>query len=245
VEIESLTLTGGEPLLRHDLQGFLNISREFSLNTGLLTNGTLMTPRLAAEFRDLDVEVFITLDSITPDYHNNVRGEHESVMQGLHFLSEALVPRRNITTVVSRGNIDQIEPLRMFAKKDGFDITFHPASLSARDRNNLVNCTQEEIQTLLRHLHPWAHERNRAHYLSLFAWVARFGHPPKLRDCKFARTSLIINSDGLCYPCFQHKTQPLGNVLLDSPKQIITSRQAFVDVFRPASCIRTDCLGVF
>lgn len=245
MEIESFTLTGGEPLLRHDLQGFLKISREFNLNTGLLTNGTLMTPLLAAELRDFDVEVFITLDSITPDYHNNVRGEHKRVMQGLRFLSEAQVPRRHITTVVSRGNIDQIEPLRMFAKKNGFDITFHPASLLETDQNNLVNCTQEEIHTLLKHLRPWAYERNRAHYLSLFAWVARFGHPPKLRDCKFARTSLVINSDGSCYPCFQHKTQPLGNILLDSPKQIITIRQTFVDVLRPASCIKADCLGVF
>lgn len=243
--VQSFTITGGEPMLRKDFGALLDVVSSFHLDIGVLTNGTLVTPEWADRFRSDNIEVFISLDSLTPEYHNSIRERHADVLRGLQYLIDGNVRRRHITTVVSKGNIDQIVPLQRFASENGFRIHFHPAALAADHPHNLTRCSDEELTTLLRNLRSWAEEEDRVYYLGLISAVARNGAPPKLHTCRFTAESLIIDSDGTFYPCFQHREETLGNIVYSTPDEVTASKASFMERFKPASCIKTDCLGVF
>jgi len=241
--VRSLTLTGGEPLIRRDLPAFLDVGRGLDLDVCLLTNGTLLTERLADRLRDLDVEVHITLDSVSRGYHDSVRGGHRRVMRGLRLLAGTGVPRRSITTVVTRGNIAEIEPLREFAAEHGFGISFHPAALPEDHPLSLVDCPDSERVALLKALRPWAEQEGKMRYLGLTALILRGDEVP-LSRCPVADRGLVIDSDGRLHLCYQQRTEPLGSIFGTPPADVLDAKRSLIDRLKPASCIKIDCLGM-
>lgn len=240
----ALTFTGGEPMLRGDLPEWLEVGRQHGLDLGLLTNGTLMTQEWARRLRDLDVEVHVTLDSLTPDYHNSVRGEHEKVMRAIHFLAQADVRRRFITTVVTRGNIDQLDDILDFALSQGFRLNLHPCALPAEDPLSIVSCTTREKAQLYRALLRWVEHSGNIRMVGQVSSLTHYGRTIKLSRCLFAERSLVIDADGTIYPCYKHRKEPLGNILADAPSEVQARWKAFCKRIRPGACIEVDCLGV-
>ena len=243
--IETFTLTGGEPMLRRDFGLLLDVVKTHRLNAGLLTNATLITADWARRFREDDIEVHVSLDSVSPEYHNSIRGHHEAVMRGVHLLADADVPRRYLTMVVSRGNLGEIEAVRRFALQFGFGETLYPAARPADHPLALRRCDQAEFTVLMASFRSWSEEHDKRYYAGLVAAVAREGAPPPLSGCAFARHALVIDSDGSFYPCFHHKGERLGSIFDATPDEVLARKSAFYDRVQPASCIKADCLGVF
>lgn len=70
-----LILTGGEPLLRKDLEEIAAHATEIGLWVVVGTNGTLLTPRRAVSLAEAGVKgVGISIDSLTPEKHDGFRG---------------------------------------------------------------------------------------------------------------------------------------------------------------------------
>ena len=66
--------SGGEPLLRPDLEELAAHARSLGLATALSTNGTLITPEVAARLRDAGFEyVGISLDGESAETHDALR----------------------------------------------------------------------------------------------------------------------------------------------------------------------------
>lgn len=77
-----LVLTGGEPLLRRDLDDIVEHAAHLGLMPVIGTNGILLSETRARRLRDAGaVGVGISLDSIKPDYHDRLRG-HDGAWQG-------------------------------------------------------------------------------------------------------------------------------------------------------------------
>jgi len=74
---------GGEPLLREDLFELLELLRQKQLETHLITNGMLLTPKIIADLKRLGVRVMISIDGATKATYEAIRhgASFEKVVQ--------------------------------------------------------------------------------------------------------------------------------------------------------------------
>jgi len=123
----TLTLTGGEPLLRPDLQDIYDYVKSKGILPVLFTNGTLITSRIAehlAEYPPLFVEVSIygltreTYESVT-----GVPGSHERCMQGIRELVDRGI-KVFLKTPAMIQNRHELDNMAEFAKSLGSDFRF-------------------------------------------------------------------------------------------------------------------------
>ncbi|MDP2787429.1 MAG: radical SAM protein, partial [Pseudomonadota bacterium] len=82
-----LVLTGGEPLLRRDLETIVAAAARQGLMPVIGTNGTLLDAARAGALRAAGaMGVGISLDSVEPDFHDRLRGQigaWEGAMRGI------------------------------------------------------------------------------------------------------------------------------------------------------------------
>ena len=123
----SLTITGGEPLLRLDILDIYDHIKSKGILPILFTNATLMTPRIAdhlAEYPPLFVEVSVygrtreIYESVT-----GIQGSYDRCMQGIHELVERDI-KIFLKTPAMVQNRHELDSLAQFAKSLGSDFRF-------------------------------------------------------------------------------------------------------------------------
>ena len=126
-----LRITGGEPLVRHDVMRlFRSLSRHLASGAleelTLTTNGSQLA-RYACELADCGVRrINISLDTLDPDRFRALTrtGDHARVMAGIDAALAAGL-RVKLNAVALRGvNEDEFEALVRFAHTRGMDMTF-------------------------------------------------------------------------------------------------------------------------
>ncbi|HET7840450.1 MAG TPA: GTP 3',8-cyclase MoaA [Terriglobia bacterium] len=127
--VEKIRLTGGEPLVRKDLEKLI---AELSPLPGLrdlclTTNGALLaqkSPGLKAAGLN---RINVSLDSLDPEKFKRItqRGDLAAVLEGLEAAQQAGFERIKINAVIERGvNDDEILPLVEFARANRFAVRF-------------------------------------------------------------------------------------------------------------------------
>jgi MoaA/NifB/PqqE/SkfB family radical SAM enzyme len=123
-ETDSILFTGGEPLLRADVEDLVEAAkREVKFRSVLLvTNGTLLHKRLRL-FPSLD-SLIVSLDALTADPVNpkSKPGVLGRVLENLE-LAKSRMPRPGditISTVIEEWNIGEIERILDFCGEQGF-----------------------------------------------------------------------------------------------------------------------------
>jgi len=112
--LEAINFTGGEPLLRKDIDNLIKFSKRLGLKTILTTNGILLEMHLKNIFRYVDF-IGLPLESVDPGIHNRMRpslsnfDNHSQILR-LIALIKKQYPRIGIkiNTLVSRQNIKEI-----------------------------------------------------------------------------------------------------------------------------------------
>lgn len=106
--VEKIRITGGEPLLRRDLDQLVRMVAAIPgvKDIALTTNGLLL-PRVARQLRDAGLHrITVSLDSLDPVVlkHISGRGIHpDQVLEGIAAAQEAGFERIKVNTVVQRG----------------------------------------------------------------------------------------------------------------------------------------------
>ena len=127
--VHKIRLTGGEPLLRHDLAtlvGMIACQREIT-DLALTTNGLLLA-RQAAPLRAAGLRrVTVSLDTLKPDrmlaFAKSVR--HADVLAGIAAARTAGFEKLKLNTVVIRGfNDDEVVDLIEFARANQAEARF-------------------------------------------------------------------------------------------------------------------------
>jgi len=144
--VEKIRLTGGEPLLRRDLDRLIApLSRLDGLkDLSLTTNGSLLAesaPSLAAAGLK---RVNVSLDTLDPDKFRRItqRRNLDRILQGLSVAKAHGLDPVRINTVIERGvNDDEIVPLVEFARRNGYSIRF----IEFMDVGNVNNWRLEKI----------------------------------------------------------------------------------------------------
>ncbi len=105
-QVPFLSFTGGEPLLRDDLDILIAHAKERGLHANLISNGTLISRERVARLRRAGLDsAQISLESFAADIHNRLTGTHsfDQTVRGIdHLLSEGIYV--HINTTLNREN---------------------------------------------------------------------------------------------------------------------------------------------
>ena len=127
--VTKVRLTGGEPLLRHDLPELVRqlAGNEAIADLALTTNGLLLA-RQAAALRDAGLDrITVSLDTLRPErmlqFAKSAR--HADVLEGVAAARAAGFGRLKLNTVVIRGyNDDELVDLVEFARAHDAEVRF-------------------------------------------------------------------------------------------------------------------------
>ena len=127
--VRKVRLTGGEPLLRHDLPGLVSLLRQVQGldDLALTTNGVLLAgAAVALKQAGLD-RVTVSLDTLQPErlaaFARSTR--HDDILRGIRAAALAgLGPVKLNTVVVRDFNHDEITDLLEFARAEGAELRY-------------------------------------------------------------------------------------------------------------------------
>ena len=127
--VHKVRLTGGEPLLRHDLATLVRmIARNAAVTDLALTTNGLLLARQAAALRAAGLRrVTVSLDTLRPErmlaFAKSAR--HADVLEGIAAARDAGFDRVKLNTVVIRGfNDDELVDLIEFARARDAEVRF-------------------------------------------------------------------------------------------------------------------------
>jgi cyclic pyranopterin phosphate synthase len=127
--IDKVRLTGGEPLLRHDLPTLIaQLRRHDGLRDIALTTNGILLARHAEELKRAGLDrVTISLDTLRPErmlaFARSAR--HADVLQGIEAARHAGLEPIKLNVVVIRGyNDDELAELLEFASRCGAEVRF-------------------------------------------------------------------------------------------------------------------------
>lgn len=121
-EVPSVSFTGGEPCLRDDLCEMVRFASSIGLRVNLITNGTLITKRLAKHLRKAGLRsAQVSIEGPSAEIHDmltGVPGSFERALQGIRFLREEQIYVHTNTTI-NRLNMEEATKMADLAKSLG------------------------------------------------------------------------------------------------------------------------------
>ena len=129
VVVDKVRLTGGEPLLRRDLERLVGLlaANERLRDTALTTNGILLAESAERLRRAGLGRVTVSLDTLRPDRFLALTRQdmHDRVLEGIRAAAGAGFRKLKIDTVVIRGtNDDEIQDILEFGREIGAEVRF-------------------------------------------------------------------------------------------------------------------------
>jgi cyclic pyranopterin phosphate synthase len=125
--VQKIRITGGEPLVRRDLERLVAQLAQLDVDLTLTTNGSLL-PRKAQLLADAGLRrVTVSLDSLDDAQFralNDVDFPVDRVLEGIDAASAAGLPVK-VNAVIKRGaNEDQVVPMAAFFRERGHTLRF-------------------------------------------------------------------------------------------------------------------------
>lgn len=207
-------VTGGEPLIRKDVESF--IERLLRIpgveQVSLSTNGTRFAP-IAARLAAAGLAgVNISLDALDPElYHRITGGRLEEVLAGIEAAQKAGIRSIKLNAVLMRGiNENQIWPLVEFAARKNLLLRFielMPVSLTeVLDERNFFPIAEAK-RLIAGHTamipDSAKYGAGPAHYFQLPEYHAKIGFIGAMSDLHFceACNKMRLTADGKIRPC--------------------------------------------
>ncbi|HXV80022.1 MAG TPA: GTP 3',8-cyclase MoaA [Candidatus Binatia bacterium] len=144
--VEKIRLTGGEPLVRQNLDRLVGklSAIEGLKDLCLTTNGALLADKVEALKRAGLRRINVSLDSLDSEKFREItkRGDLGKVLEGLFAAKSRGLEPIKLNAVIERGvNDDDIIPLVEFAREHGFAMRF----IEYMDVGNANNWTSEKL----------------------------------------------------------------------------------------------------
>jgi MoaA/NifB/PqqE/SkfB family radical SAM enzyme len=263
--VKEFVFSGGEPLVRKDIFEALDFVKANKYRVGLLTNGILLQgllPRLSYYLSSNSLSLSISLDALTAEIHDDIRGKSGSfvtTISALKKLSELKKEQPNINfnviSIVLNTNLEELLPLANYLKTlEVNSIQFQPLlanNLIMRERSERVKywIPQERYQVLdstidslieFKRSNPFL-VRNSLHNLNLVKKYFRGELTSKDVKCSHISKTMLIANNGdvtTCFDCY-------GNVRKDSLVDIFNSQAARHSKRRAEECRRPCLLPCF
>ena len=221
--VSKVRITGGEPLTRRDVLGFVGQVPKIPgiKSTGLSTNGTLLARQIAqgktmaAALREAGVQsVNISLDTLDRHVYSQITGRdlHQQVLDGIDAAIAAGFDQIKLNTVLMRRrNEDQLSPLIEFAALRKLILRFiemMPVSTTeVLDEDNFVSILEAKrlIESRYSSLIPEPEFRTNgpATYYQISGRQQRIGFIGAMTNLHFCEScnKLRLTCDGKLRPC--------------------------------------------
>ncbi|RJQ48056.1 MAG: radical SAM protein [Gaiellales bacterium] len=246
-QVPSLSFTGGEPTLRHDLPDLVAYAARIKgMRVNLITNGTLVTPGLAGALRRAGLaSAQVSIEGATAATHDaatGVAGSHERSIAGLENLAAAGV-RVHANTTINRLNLHECVSMPGLAVALGLDRfsmnLVIPAGAAAANHSQLVR--YEELGPVLEGVMA-ASRRHGVEFmwysptpLCLFNPIARgLGN----KGCSACDGLLSVDSSGGVRPCSSWD-ETVGSLLTGGFEEVWGSARA--RAYRAKSLAHPGC----
>ncbi|MEZ4438950.1 MAG: radical SAM protein [Polyangiaceae bacterium] len=237
-DVDHVTLTGGEPFSRNDVFDILALLKARGVGIQIISNGGLITPRLAAQLQPFDVSyVQITLNGPDAELHERHvgPGHFDKTLQGIAALREISIPVVGCI-VVTRLNAKRVGAiLERFAALDVRHIAlsrFSPAGFAVAHAAELLPSRGDLIDAFDQAL-PFARDRGMSISCTMpvppcmletedYAPIG-FGHCP----IGTSMQEVALGPDGRLKNCTLHD-QAIGGVddILDEAVDLVALMQA-------------------
>jgi len=249
--VVQLNLTGGEPLLRDDLELLVEEASRLELYTNLITSGIPLTFERLARLKKLGLNnVQVSIQSTRPSESDRIAGSASfhrklDVMRWIRSLELPLT----MNVVLHRGNLGEVAEFIALAEDVSADrlelANAQYLGWALRNRAALLP-TREQIERA-RAIAAEARVRLRGKMEVLFVTPDYYSEYPKSCMDGWGRRFLVVNPEGFALPCHLAQTLPgltIENVM-DRPLTDIWHHSSGFNRFRgeewlPAPCRTCD-----
>ena len=221
-KIRFLTLTGGEPFLRKDIDKVVRMLKKKNpkLHITIIANA-LMPELLYEKVKNMPKDVLITFSfNGKEETHDETRGVKGNFKKLLDSIEKMKSLNRNINFIftVTKENYNQLLWAWEFAKEKNINIMFSPEMDYGRLEHETGgrSLTQEQKKVVLSQLKQIYGERNRGFFdYTYFLFFKKFYEKRDITNKCYAGTnSIYIDFNGDIYPCenLVGKIPPIGNI---------------------------------
>jgi Fe-coproporphyrin III synthase len=234
--VKHVVMTGGEPLLNHEVSAICSFFRELSVRITLLTTGLLLHKKIDIVDSSFD-DIIISIDG-PPDVHDRIRrvpGAFETIRRGVFAIRERRrgIPISCRTTVqklnhthlratVSAARLLELDSISFLAA-DISSAAFNREEPWAFERQAEVSLSRNEVSELENEIELLiqTHQAdiNKGFIAESAAKLRRIGLRfreriegtlPKAPICNAPWVSAVVDVDGKVRPCFFHP--PIGDI---------------------------------
>jgi len=228
IGLNTVKLTGGEPLLYRNIEALLFFLKDEDLTVSIETNGTLIGKGSADVFRDGGVnQVAVSLDAASEKIHDELRGvqgSFEKTVEGIKQLSEKDLNVQIITTLQKKNSAELFELLKLCERLSVTSIKINHLLPFGRATNAFRRGENLELNDLME-LQQWVYD-NQDHFPDLniiFDLPVAFRSIDEIKqkgicECQVHNILGILASGEYCI-CGIGQTHPdlrMGNIRSDS-----------------------------
>jgi MoaA/NifB/PqqE/SkfB family radical SAM enzyme len=228
--LEILSIAGGEPLLRRDLEEVVRAAASAGMAVHIDTNGTMLSPARARSLRDAGTGMIaISIDGPNAAIHDTLRGvdgTFERAMAGISAASEAGI-QVCANVLINRTNFDKLVDIATMLSDNGLrEIKFfpvhsgHPYDYGTLDSDftilseSEIDRLEEEIKRVKALMRSRGIVFGGDAYLKGMTSFFR-GKPPRL-PCMAGFLVVTVTPDGRLYACYPIESYlPIGDHRLD------------------------------
>lgn len=218
-----VSITGGEPLTRPDLPDIIRVISRHHF-TFISTNGSLVTPEKAKAMAEAGLwGVGVSLDYADANKHDTnrgVKGAFDTALKAIERLQAARInnsPSVNIMITLMHDNLDEVPKLAELATRLGCNFRVQPYSTLKTGDTSLIY-PGKVSKTLLELRKNYTNFKTSRVVLEKFDQAISEGVP----NCVAGKNMLNIDPRGNVSICPESQDDPIGHILHDGPKTLLT-----------------------
>ncbi len=235
-----IILGGGEPMLYPRIMDVIRYIHSLGLEMELFSNGTRISPEIAAELFALKVQPVIKFNSLDPQIQDLLAGKkdaHKSIRQGLNNLLDAGYAEGNIPigaqTIICRQNYEDIPTMWRWLRSRNIIPYFETITDQGRAKDNLeLALDPERIGELFVKLSRIDREEFD------IKWEPK--PPVAAFSCKRHFYSCTVTTTGDVIPC-PGVDIPAGNLRIAKLAEIIAESNVFQNLRNIRQTITGPC----
>ena len=249
IGVEMIGWTGGEPLLRQDLEELTEYAWSRGIRSNITTNGVLLSRERAAKLMQAGCHTMqISLDGSTPEMNRRIRGttdeEFHRIVQALQTAKE-LGARVFMACVVGRENLADAREMIALGKRVGVDAIrfcgFTPTGRGRQDRIKERLLLRDAVADVL----DFVKETQEDPSLVMTFDVGFGPVPPDFgfHTCVAGVKTLYLKANGDVYPCtaLSYEQFRVGNVRQRPLEEIWQLPQMLAMANFPRETIAAPC----
>lgn len=247
LKVRIITLTGGEPFIREDIEPVIKYIKGKNINCGVFTNATLIDQSCASFLVTNKVDnVYVSIDGYETahDEIRGIEGAFEKAKRGILNIIEmkkklkSNLPVIDLHMTLSDLNVDSLDKLEVFAKELGIRFSFQPFSETQKDvidatvldgekigsdrylvHNRSLHFKKQNITVLKRKLKKLDSNIFSKMISAIGDSYLESGRFP-IKKCYVTSDYIFIDPYGNVFPCTNLDKYILGNVREESIKNI-------------------------